>query len=207
MIAQGTDEWLRQRLGRVTASRMADLLARTKTGYSTSRENYLCDLLIERLTGNPVEFVKTAAMQHGTDTEPQARAAYEFHHGITVALAEFVPHPRIEMAGCSPDGYVHADGLVEIKCPSTATHLDTLLGASIPKKYQDQMLWQMACTERTWCDFVSFDPRLPPHLQLFVTRMERDDVRIKAMEAEVTQFLEELEQRIEKLNSLNREAA
>ena len=207
MIAQGTKEWKALRCGKVTASRMADLLATTKTGYGASRANYLAELLTERLTGRPVDTYVNAAMAHGTETEPQARAAYEFATGYTVALAEFVPHPSIPMSGASPDGYVNDDGLLEIKCPATATHIETLLGGAIPKKYADQMQWQMACTGRRWCDFVSFDPRLPPRMQMFCKRLERDDVRIKAMEGEVEKFLAELDRTITALNILYPEQA
>ena len=207
MSAQGSDDWKRERAGKVTASRMADLLATTKTGYGAGRANYMAELLTERLTGQPVDFFVNAAMAHGTETEPQARAAYEFATGYAVTLAEFVPHPTIAMAGASPDGYVNGDGLVEIKCPNTSTHIETLLGGAIPKKYQDQMLWQMACTGRQFCDFVSFDPRLPPRLQMFFKRLERDDARIKAMESEVEKFLSELSDKIESLNTAYPEAA
>lgn len=198
-VQQGTDAWKRSRLGRVTASRIADLMARTKTGWGASRANYAAQLIVERLTGIPQDGYSNAAMVWGADTEPAARAAYEFMRDVDVTLAGFVPHPTIKDAGASPDGYVGEAGLVEIKCPNTATHLDTLDGAPIPDKYQVQMLFQMACTGRAWCDWVSFDPRLPPEMQLFVERFPRDDRRIVEIEAAVREFLAELAERVARL--------
>lgn len=200
-MEQGTAEWLMARLGKVTASRITDLMARTKTGYSTSRANYMAELLVERLSGEPTPCFINAAMAWGTEKEPEARAAYAFHHDADVTEIAFVEHPSIPMAGASPDGLVGADGLVEIKCPMTATHLDTLESGKPAGKYVNQMMWQMACTGRQWCDFVSYDPRLPEHLRLFVCRVERDAERVAEMEAEVSAFLSELDARITNLNS------
>ena len=188
---QRTPEWFAARLGKVTASRVADVMARTKTGESASRKNYLAELVVERLTGRPTEGFTNAAMQWGTDTEPQARAAYEMETGQAVTEVGFVDHPDL-FAGASPDGLVGDDGLIEIKCPNTATHIDTVLSGEIPAKYVTQMQWQMACTGRQWCDFVSFDPRLPGKLQLFVKRCPRDNEAIEKMEAEVATFLKEV---------------
>lgn len=185
---------------------MGDLLATTKTGYGASRANYMAELLTERLTGQPVDGYTSKEMVWGTETEPQARAAYEFHSGNVVTLAEFVAHASLA-AGASPDGYVNDGGLVEVKCPNTSTHIETLLGGAIPKKYADQMQWQMACTGRAWCDFVSFDPRLPPHLQLFVRRLERDESRIEHITGEVRQFLAELDAKLTALAERYAEAA
>lgn len=207
MIIQGSDEWKALRLGKVTASRMADLLAKTKTGYSASRANYMAQLIAERLTGTAAESYTNAAMQHGTDTEPEARAAYEFYQSVTVEEVAFVAHPSIDQAGCSPDGLVGSDGLVEIKCPNTATHLETLLGQSVPGKYEAQMQFQMACTGRQWCDFVSYDPRMPENMRMFVKRLARDDKRIKEIEAEIAGFLLEMSVKLSQLNSLYSEAA
>jgi putative phage-type endonuclease len=202
MIEQGTPEWFAQRLGKVTASRVADVIAKTKTGYSTSRDNYMAQLVCERLTGTVAESYTNAAMQWGTDNEPLARAAYEAIKDVLVDEVSMITHPRIEQAGASPDGLVGEDGLVEIKCPNTATHIDTLLTQTVPGKYITQMQWQMACTGRKWCDFVSFDNRLPEELQIFIKRIERDDVYIKTLEEEVIKFLKELNDKIEKLNKL-----
>lgn len=208
-IVQGSPEWKALRCGKVTASRVADVVARTKTGPAASRANYLAQLIAERLTGAPSETYTNAAMQHGTDTEPEARAAYEFYHGVKVEQVAFVPHPKIDQAGASPDGLVGADGLVEIKCPQTATHLETLLGQAVPAKYADQMQFQMACTGRKWCDFVSYDPRMPEHMRLFVRRVQRDDARINHLETEIAGFLLEMAVKLSELNSLygDKEAA
>jgi putative phage-type endonuclease len=198
-MEQRTDEWYAARLGKVTASRVADLMAKTKTGPSASRANYMADLIVERLTGQRAEGFANAAMQWGTDTEPQARAAYEFLTDASVAEEGFVVHPTIPDFGASPDGLVGDDGLVEIKCPNTAQHLDVLLSGAIPAKYVTQMQAQMACTGRAWCDFVSFDPRMPGEMQLFVQRVARDDGFIAEMEGEVGSFLAELTQKLDAL--------
>ena len=206
-IVQGSDEWKQLRLGKVTASRVADMVARTKSGYGASRANYAAQLIAERLTGVAAESYTNAAMQHGTDTEPEARNAYEFYQGVTVEQVAFVPHPTIADAGCSPDGLVGDDGMVEIKCPNTATHLDTLLGRTVPAKYIDQMQFQMSCCGRQWCDFVSYDPRMPEHMRLFVQRVARDDNRIAELEAEAVTFLKEIAFKIEQLENLYGERA
>ena len=199
LMEQGTDEWFAIRIGKVTASRVADVIAKTKSGYSASRDDYMAQLVCERLTGQKGESFTNAAMQHGTETEPLARAAYEALRDVLVDEVGFVPHPSIQMAGASPDGLVGDDGLIEIKCPNTATHIDTLLSETVPTKYYTQMQFQLACTGREWCDFVSFDNRLPTELQLFVKRVSRDEMYIKLMEAEIVQFIAELDDKINKL--------
>jgi len=201
-ITQGSDAWFAQRLGKVTASRVADVIAKTKTGYSTSRDNYMAQLVCERMTNTVAESFTNAAMQWGTETEPLARAAYEAHADVLVDEVAMITHPEIEQAGASPDGLVGEDGMLEIKCPNTATHIDTLLSQTVPGKYMTQMAWQMACTGRQWCDFVSFDPRLPTELQLFVKRVPRDAAYIAMLEEEVKKFLVELDGKITKLNEL-----
>lgn len=199
-IKQGTDAWFQARLGKVTASRVADIIAKTKSGYSTSRANYMAQLIAERLTGTIVDTYKNAAMQHGTDTEPDARAAYAFHTDADVIEVGSVDHPTIPMTSASPDGLVGDDGLVEIKCPMmTAIHIDTLLGKEIPASYITQMMWQMACTGRKWCDFVSFDPRLPEAMRLYVYRVERDDALIASLEKSVREFLVETAAKVDAL--------
>jgi len=201
-MIQGSSEWFAERLGKVTASKIADMTAKTKTGWGATRANYAAQLIAERLTGQAVESFSNAAMQWGVNTEAQARAAYVFMTDIPVAEVAFVNHPTISMSGASPDGLGGNDGLVEIKCPNTATHLDTLLGAEIDGKYIKQMQWQMACTGRLWCDFVSFDPRLPVELQMKIRRVERDQPLIDALEKDVSEFLAEIEGKINKLNQL-----
>lgn len=201
-IIQGGTEWKRLRLGKVTASRVADVVAKTKTGYSASRANYMAQLIAERLTDTVADAYTNAAMQHGTETEPEARDAYQFYQGADVKEVAFVPHPKIDQAGCSPDGLVGDEGLVEIKCPNTATHLETLLGQAVPAKYETQMQFQMACTGRQWCDFVSYDPRMPENMRLFVKRLPRNDARIKELESEIAAFLLEMAVKLSELNSL-----
>ena len=201
MIVQGTAEWHAERLGKVTASRMADVCARTKTGWGASRKNYMAELVAERLTGTRAEGFTNAAMQWGTDQEPEARVAYEFYRDATVVEVGFVPHPSIADTGASPDGLVGEDGLVEIKCPNTATHIETLLGGTVPEKYVLQMQWQLNCTGRQWCDFASFDPRLPESMRLFVQRVHRDETQIAALEKDVVEFLTELRETVARLRA------
>jgi putative phage-type endonuclease len=200
-MEQGTVEWFAARCGKVTASRVADIIAKTKTGFSTSRDNYMAQLVCERMTGKPAESFSNSAMQWGTDTEPFARAAYEAKVDILVSEVGFITHPRIEMSGASPDGLA-GDGLVEIKCPNTATHIATLIDQKVPEKYITQMMWQMACTERPWCDFVSFDPRLPEKYQLFIKRINFDIKIVDSLENSVIQFLDDVDLKIQQLESL-----
>ena len=200
-MEQRTDEWYQARLGCVTASRTADILAKTKSGYSTSRANYMADLIVERLTGKPPEGFTSSAMQWGTETEPPARMAYEIITGNQVTETGFVLHPQIEGFGASPDGLVGEDGLVEIKCPNTNTHINTLLDEKIPQKYIVQMHVQMICTQRDWCDFVSFDPRLPVDMQIFIKRVEMDPNLEDEILGEVVKFLEEMDEKIEALKA------
>jgi putative phage-type endonuclease len=206
-IVQGSDAWHMQRLGKVTASRVADIIAKTKTGYSTSRENYMAQLICERMTGVVAESYSNAAMQWGTETEPLARAAYESYAGVLVDEVAMISHPTIKSSGASPDGLVGEDGLVEIKCPNTSTHLETLRTKKVPAKYNIQMQWQMASTNRKWCDFVSFDNRLPDHLQLFVARVNRDNALIAGLEHEVSKFIDELDETVEFFKKENFNAA
>jgi putative phage-type endonuclease len=199
MIEQGTVEWHLMRLGKVTASRVSDVLSKGKSGESASRKNYRTELLVQRLTGQPGESFTNAAMEWGTATEPLARIAYEAEMGVFVDQVAFIDHPSIAQFGCSPDGLVAEDGLIEIKCGNTATHIDWMLDGKPPTKHIPQMQCQMAVTGRQWCDFVSFDPRLPDDLQLFVVRLERDQEYIEAMEAEVKRFLSEVDEMFTKL--------
>lgn len=200
-MEQRSEAWFNERLGKVTASRVADIVAKTKSGYSTSRANYMAELVAERLTGKKGDSFSSTAMQWGTDQEPNARAAYESARGVLVQETGFVPHPIISDAGASPDGLVGDDGLIEIKCPYTATHLDFLIGEAIPEKYIIQMQWQMACTGRKWCDFASYDPRMPEVMQMKVKRVDRDVSLIANLEEEVIKFLLELKTKITTLTS------
>ena len=201
-LIQGSEEWLAARLGKATASRMADLTARIKTGYGVSRATYMAELVVERLTGQRAAKFQNEAMQWGTEKEPEARAAYEFYRGVTVTTVGFIDHPLIPMSGASPDGFVGDDGLVEIRCPQTNTHIETLLGQAVPGKYISQIQWQLACTERHWCDWISYDPRLPENMRLFTKRILRDNATIATLEDEVRKFLAEVDDTIDKLQSI-----
>lgn len=200
-MVQGSEEWLSARLGKVTASRVADLMAKTKTGPSASRASYMAELITERLTGTAPARFTNAAMMWGTETEPAAREAYAFAQGVTVTETGLVMHPTIADFGASPDGLADEDGLVEIKCPNTATHIETLLSDKVPSKYLMQMQTQMACTGREWCDFVSYDPRLPGEMQLWIKRVDRCDETISLIEEAVQEFLRELEKKLDALRA------
>ncbi len=200
-IEQGSAEWHALRCGKVTASRVHDLMATRKDGKpSASRANYLAELVAERLTGIPAERYTNASMSWGHEQESAARAAYAMLYE-PVQTVGFVPHPAIADSGASPDGLVGSDGLVEIKCPNVATHIETLLGGAIAADYADQMQWQMACTGRQWCDFISFDPRMPGAMQLHVVRVKRDGARISELETAVALFLTEVDTKVEALRS------
>lgn len=201
MMEQRSPEWFAARLGKVTASRVADLMAKTKTGPSASRTNYMAELICERLTGMAAARFQSAEMQWGTDTEPHARASYEFLTDRAVLETGLVDHPTVPMFGASPDGLVGDDGLIEVKCPNTATHIDTLLNEVIPGKYVTQMQVQMMCTGRQWCDFVSFDPRLPADLQIWIRRVPADPAMQAEIEVEVRRFLIELQDKEAALRS------
>jgi putative phage-type endonuclease len=193
MDDQRTEAWFSARLGKVTASRISDVMAKTKSGPSASRKNYMMQLLCERLTGRKEEGFTSAAMQRGTDMEPIARSAYEVDKGVMVQECGFVPCPMIEMAGASPDGLVGNDGLVEIKVPNTATHVDFLRTGQIDSGYQLQMMFQMMCTGRKWCDYVSYDDRMPEPLQYSCVRLMFDESVAVSIHKEVTAFLAELD--------------
>ena len=199
---QRTDDWFAARLGKVTASRIADVVAKTKSGPSASRANYMAQLIVERMTGKPTESYSNSAMQWGTDTEPLARAAYEMTTDYMVNEVGFVEHESLAMCGASPDGLVGEKGLIEIKCPNTSTHIETLINGTIDNKYMLQMQWQMACTDREWCDFVSFDPRMPEPLQLKIIRVPMNEALVVDLENQVEQFLNEVQEKVEFLNNL-----
>lgn len=202
-VQQGTPEWHQLRLGKVTASRVADILAKTKTGPSASRNNYLIELALQQVTKTIEESYQNEAMQWGTQTEPQARVAYEVATGNFVDQVAFVNHPNIAGFGCSPDGLVGNDGLIEIKCPNSATHWSYIKANKPPEKYIIQMQAQMAVTGAKWCDFVSFDPRMPERSQLLIVRVPRDSEFILFMEAEIKQFLSEVEVEVNLMEKRN----
>lgn len=193
MIEQGTEAWHQLRLGKVTASRVADILAQTRTGPSASRQNYLIELALQRSTGTIEPSYTNAAMEWGTQTEPQARVAYEVETGNFVDQVAFIDHPTITNFGCSPDGLIGDDGLIEIKCPNSATHWEYFKAKKPPQKYVTQIQTQLCVTGRKWCDFVSFDPRMPSRSQLLIVRVDRDEAFIAEIEEKVKQFLSEVE--------------
>ena len=201
-MEQRTEEWFAQRLGKATASRIVDIIGKTKSGYSTGRENYKVELALERITGSRAESYTNPAMEWGTEQEPHARAEYARIKGIEVTEVGMVEHPSIPMSGASPDGLVGEDGLLEIKCPNSATHIKTLRSQKPEAKYITQMMWQMACTGRKWCDFVSYDPRMPAGLTFFTTRIKRDEKVIRELEAEVSAFLSEVDELVKDLTEM-----
>lgn len=196
MIQQRTEEWFKQRLGKVTASRISDVMA-SKT--SEAYANYQAELICGRLTGVNEESYASKAMIRGIELEPQAMAHYMLETGEIVKEVGFCEHPTINNAGASPDGLVGDDGLIEIKCPNTTTHIKLMVGGAIPKKYLYQMQWQMSCTDRKWCDFVSYDDRLPEHLAIKIIRVNRDDDLISSIESAVIEFLEKVSNIINEL--------
>ena len=199
-MEQRTDEWHKARYGWATASRLADLMAKTKSGSSATREKYLTQVVIERITNQPYNSgFTTAAMQRGIDLEPKAICAYEIITGNTVDPVGFIRHPSIDYAGASPDGMIGDDGLIEVKCPESHTHIATIETGKIDRRYMLQMQFQMACAQRQWCDFVSFDDRMPGNLSIKIIRVEKDQKMIDLIESEVISFLDDANKRIAKL--------
>ena len=204
MIAQGSLQWFEQRRGHLTASRMSDVLAKGKTGEAVTRQKYRMQIIAERITGLVAESFTSAAMEWGTEQEKFARIRYVADTGYFVDEAEFYTHPTIKWLGASPDGLLNdTGGLLEIKCPNTQTHLGYMLDKKAPAAYINQMQTQMWVTGRAWCDFVSYDPRVPERLQLFIVRLNRDDALIERMEVEVHKFLSEVEEAINVLENKN----
>jgi putative phage-type endonuclease len=195
-IIQRTEEWFQARLGRVTASRMADMTARTKSGWGASRANYMYELLLERLNGRPLPGYQSAAMLQGTEREPEARTAYCFMANCEVKEVGFVPHPVIDMAGCSPDGLVGDEGLVEVKCPEPKAHWTCLRTEQVDERYIKQVQFQLCCTGRSWCDYVSWNPDFPAPMQFFRKRIERNERMIYELETQTLEFLDELDREL-----------
>jgi putative phage-type endonuclease len=199
-MEQRTEEWFQARLGKVTASRVADVLSKIKSGESASRRNYKIQLVSERLTGEKQESYINQAMQDGIDREVFARDRYVQQFG-EVEEVGFVNHPTLE-AGASPDGMVGDDGLLEIKCPMGTTHTETLMTQEVPSKYIPQIQFQLRCTGRKWCDFVSYNPMFPEHLQVFVKRVEADEVYQMELDKEIEAFLLEVQTIIDRLKEI-----
>jgi putative phage-type endonuclease len=198
-IIQRSPEWFAARCGSLGASQLADALAKTKSGWGASRANLQAKLVVERLTGRQEESFTSAAMLWGVEKEDEARTAYSFMTGNEVTEVGLYKHPTIIGSHASPDGLVGDDGCIEIKCPNSATHIETLKSNRIAHKYLMQMHWQMICADRQWCDFVSFDPRMPDHLMLYVQRVERDADMQMYLETEVAKFLAEVEADVNEL--------
>jgi putative phage-type endonuclease len=201
MLEQRTAEWFQARLGRLTASRIADMMAKTRNGWGASRANYAWELAIERLTGEPTPSFCSPAMQWGIDREDEARAAYQIHALCSVEQVGFIEHPKL-FAGASPDGLIGDDGMLEIKCPGSASHGEILLTGRIPDKYHKQMQFQLACSGRAWCDFASFDPRFPEPMRLWVKRVERADSDIAEIEECAAEFLTEVDETVARLREI-----
>ena len=204
-MEQRTDEWFKARLGKVTASRVSDVLAKIKTGEAAVRRNYKMQLATERLTGQKTDSYTNQAMQDGIDREDTARQIYEIVRDIKVEQVGFIDHPAIKMAGASPDGLLPDNGVLEIKCPIETTHTTNLLERKLPSRYISQVQWQIACTGADYANFVSYNPNFEPKLQLMYVAVERDDEYIEMLEEEVSIFLLEVDEVINTLRELNKE--
>jgi YqaJ-like recombinase protein len=202
IVEQGSAEWHALRVGKVTASRITDVCAKLKSGgWGASRANYKAELILERMTGRPFEGFQSQDMINGTMREPEARAEYELRHRCDVQQIGFVDHPTIPNAGASADGFVGDDGLAEFKCPKPNTHLAYLRSGEVPNEYEPQIAWNFACNPgRAWCDFNSYHPDFPPQMQLFTTRIVRDEKRIRELERTVREFLREVDLEVEFLS-------
>lgn len=203
MTDQRTPEWFARRCAKVTASRVSDVMARTKTGYSASRAAYMADLVVEALTGKPKEGFQSAAMLRGIEIEPLARDRYSIKTGSLVEQIDFVDHPTIANAGASPDGLVGDDLVVEFKAPESHTHFEYIESRVVPSKYYAQIQFQLACTQRSKAHFVSFDDRVPENLQLLIVPVDRDDKYIAEMEKEIIKFLEERDAKVKFLREVS----
>jgi len=201
-MEQLSQEWFEARLGKVTASRVSDVLATRKGQESTVRAKYKLQLATERLTNKKTDTYMNQAMQDGIEREPMAREIYEKLKDVTVEEVGFVQHPAIERAGASPDGLVGDDGIIEIKCPIETTHTTNLLERKLPSKYKPQVQFQLSATGRKWCDFISYNPNFEPRLQLMVVRVERDDEYIEMLKFEILKFLAEVELMINQLKEI-----
>lgn len=198
---QGSAAWMDARRGKITASRIKDVMNYLKKGgESAARRNYRKELRTERITGRSAEHYVSPAMDHGTEYEPYARAAYEVATNVMVDKVGFVLHPTLDCTGASSDGLVDDDGLIEIKCPESGNHLDWIQGGVVPEDHYDQIQWNLRCTERAYADFISFDPRSPEGLRIFVIRVPRDEERIAVIEAEVIKFEAELGAEVSELS-------
>jgi putative phage-type endonuclease len=200
MLQQRTDEWRQARCGSIGASDAPRVVRRVKSGYSADRESLMWEKVVERITGKPFEIPKSFAMNQGTEREPDARLMYSIIKGVEVEEVGLVPHPFVKGSHCSPDGLVGARGLIEVKCPERKAHGEMLINEVISADYLTQMAWQMCCTGRDWCDFVSFNPDFPLRMQLWVKRVPRDAAFIAELEREITTFIKEIDRKVEQLS-------
>lgn len=205
MNEQRTPEWFAQRCGKITASRISAVLAKAKKGADSSltRDNYRAQLVLERMTGVERESgYQSKAMERGTELEPNARAAYDTKFDVMVEPVGFVQHPRIKNAGCSPDGFVGEDGMIQIKCPFPANHMAWQLRGGVPTEHRKQMAMELACCpERKWNEFVSYCPEMPAHLQIFTAKLTREAAKdtIEEIEREVLKLDAEVDDMIRHL--------
>lgn len=197
---QGSGAWLNQRVGCLTASRMADAMAMLKSDKpSESRNKLMIEILAERMTGDAAPHFVNDAMRWGIEQEPHAKSAYEAASGNLLDACGFIPHPSIEYFGSSPDSLLDDDAVVEFKCPTSTTHVGWLLAGVMPEQHKPQVLAQLACTQRTRAVFVSFDPRMPVKRQLFIKEWTPDPAEIAAVEGAAREFLRELDAMFQQL--------
>jgi len=190
---QTTAAWHENRLGKVTASRVFDIMP-TKTGKNpATRKKYMLELLAERITGVELDNYVSKAMEWGTQTEPLARSAYEAWTGNIVTEVGFINHPSIPSFGASPDGLVGEDGGIEIKCPTQTTHLEVMSAGKINPRYIYQMQTGMMCTGREFWDYVDYDPRMPEFAMYYCIRIKAVPLMFQQIEIEVRLFTEELD--------------
>jgi predicted phage-related endonuclease len=190
------EEWHQRRIGKATSSRLSDVIATAKAGgYRATRANYRAELVVERMTRLPYPSYVSPEMRRGLELEPDARAAYEFETNEEILHKGycFLDHPTIAMCGSSYDGFLGKRGTFEVKSPNSATHITTLRSEQIDPGYIAQMQWGLACSRRDWCDWCSFDPRMPSGMQLFIKRVHRDDGLIERLADEVIKFLAEVD--------------
>ena len=202
-IPQGSPEWFAARCGKISASRLGDIMRKTKWGESTYKAKVRLELAIERITGKSVSsVVMNQAMRDGVDREPDARTLFEAVTGKEVALCGSFDHPTIVNTSASPDGLLRGENAVlEIKCPTHATHAKNLMSETMPKNYIYQVQWQIACTESDYAYFASYHPDYPPELRLKWVKVEKDDSVIKSLEEAVRQFDIEIEDLIIKIQN------
>lgn len=207
MNTQGSDGWLYDRLGHMTSSGAIDAISMLKNGNeSVARKKYKVQVVTERLTGIPRDSYldRLRIIKWGKEQEENARLAYEFVTGNKVEEVGFIKHHSIDNLGASPDGLILSDGLVEFKCPESTTHIDYILTGKVPEEYIPQMLDQLLVTERDWCDFVSYDPRLDINNRIFIVRFQPTTQEIMDFESKAKEFLNEANELFLRLKTGNK---